>query len=318
MSRTLRTRASPTTIASISLQDAGQMIIVNGSPATSKAVARKIKGINPRYRSLIMDFVSGWVGGSIGIAATHPLDSIRVVKQYQARIAKNNMSYWEIILQIKNTYGLAGFYRGVIPPTVLRGFGLAANRGGYNLASSYFKGEKIQGTWRIWVVGGFAGGCAGVVDMPIQLLKCRAQVKKGLMKESFSLYAQMIKRIWNYEGILAFTNGLIPQLLYTIPSYAFFYAMYDCMVSYDIPVFVAGMVAGTVSWPASVPFDCLRVRMQCQPYNVSFRAVVKDMWRQPVRQWFSGCGATTLRAAPRWGVTMLVIENSNKFLKTNL
>jgi len=317
MSITLRTRASPTTVATISLQDAGQRIIGNGSQATSKAVARKIEGINPRYRSLLIDFVSGWIGGAIGIAATHPLDSIRVVKQYQGRIAKNSMSYWEIVFQIKNTYGLGGFYRGVIPPTVLRGLGLAANRGGYNLATSYFEGEKIMGTWRIWVVGGFAGGCAGVVDMPIQLLKCRAQVKKGLAKESFSLYAQMLKRIWNYEGILAFTNGLVPQLLYSIPAYAFFYAMYDHMVSCDIPVFVAGMVAGTVSWPASVPFDVLRVRMQCQPYNVPFRAVVKDMWRQPVRQWFSGCGATMLRAAPRWGVTMLVIENSNKFLKTN-
>jgi len=315
MSRTLRITALPSVSATVSLQDAGQRLIGSGSPAKSKAGSKKIKDPT-RYKSLFVEFASGWVGGSVGIAATHPLDCIRVVKQYQARIAKNNMSYYEIFSRIKNTYGLSGFYRGLIPPTVLRGISLSANRGGYNIATRWFEGEKINGTWRIWVVGGFAGACAGVVDMPIQLLKCRAQVKRGFYKETLSLYAEMLKRIWKYEGIRAFTNGLIPQLIFSVSSYAMFYAIYDHMVSCDIPVFIAGMVSGTVTWPMVVPFDCMRVRMQCQPYDVSFRSVLNDMWRQPVRQWFSGCGATTLRAAPRWGVTMMAIENSNKFLNT--
>merc|ERR1719189_2071902 len=232
-------------------------------------------------KGLLIDMTSGWVGGAVGIALTHPLDSVRVTKQYQARMSKNNLNYFQIFKQIRYTHGLSGFWRGVLPPTLLRGLGMAANRTGYNIGLQLFKGEQVKGTWRMWVVGSIAGIFTGVVDMPIQLLKCRAQVKVGLTKESFNLYFVMLKRIWKYEGSGAFTNGLTPQLLYSIPSYAIFYALYDQMVSYGCPIFLSGMVAGTMSWPPFLPFDSLRVRMQCQPYNVRFKTVLGDMWRQP-------------------------------------
>jgi len=314
MTRPLRLSQSPSNFGRISLQDVGQRSTRTVGPVKSQEVTQKSVTGNA-HKSLAIEVASGWVGGAVGIAVTHPLDSIRVMKQYQSRIMKNNLSYYRIFSEIKHTHGFVGFYRGIIPPTVLRGLGLGANRAGYNTAMRFFEGEKVQGTWRIWAVGAFAGVCTGVVDMPIHLLKCRAQVKVGLQKESFHAYAVMLKRIWKYEGFRAFTNGLTPQLLYTGSSYAFFYALYDYMVGCDFPVFVAGMVAGTLSWPLAVPFDSLRVRMQCQPYTVPFKYVVEDMWRQPVLRWFSGLGATTLRAAPRWGVTMVAIENCNTILK---
>jgi len=281
---------------------------VGRASATSKKVTSNKNISNPK-KGLLIDMTSGWVGGAVGIAITHPLDSVRVAKQYQARMSKNNLNYFQIFKQIRNTYGFAGFYRGVLPPTLLRGIGMAANRTGYNIGMQLFKGEQIQGTWRIWVVGSLAGICTGVVDMPVQLLKCRAQTKVGLTKETLGLYAKMVQKIWRYEGIRAFTNGLLPQLLYTGISYAMFYAIYDNMILNGFAVFTAGMVAGTVSWPPVLPLDSLRVRMQCQPYNVRFSTVASEMWRQPVRRWFTGLTATTLRAAPRWGITMLAIEN---------
>lgn len=269
---------------------------------------------NRANHSIIIGFVSGWVGGAVGIMATHPLDSIRVVKQYQARVCKNNVRYHEIIRHIRYVHGVSGFYRGVIPPTVLRGLGVSANRAGYNLGMELFKGEKVHGTWRIWVVGGLAGSCSAVVDMPVQLLKCRAQVRIGLTKETFGLYINMAKRIWKYEGFRAFTNGFTPQLLYNGISFALFYAAYDQFTSCGLSPFVAGMTAGLVSWPPVLPLDSLRVRMQCQPVTVGFTTVVVQMWRQPVRLWFTGLGATMLRAAPRWGITMVAVENCNRIL----
>jgi len=280
--------------------------------ATSKTVSNNTIS-NPK-KGLLIEMTSGWVGGAMGIALTHPLDSVRVAKQYQARLSKNNLNYLQIFRQIRNIHGLSGFYRGVLPPTILRGIGMAANRTGYNIGMQLFKGEQVKGTWRMWIVGSIAGIFTGVVDMPVQLLKCRAQVRAGLTKESFSLYSEMVRRIWKYEGIGAFTNGLLPQLAYTGISYALFYALYDYMTSSGFSVFTAGMVAGTLSWPPVVPLDSLRVRMQCQPYNVRLSFVAREMWRQPVKRWFSGLGATTLRAAPRWGMTMMAIENCNKIL----
>jgi len=268
-------------------------------------------GVN---QNILMGFFSGWVGGAVGIMATHPLDSIRVTKQYQARICKNNVRYHEIIRHIRYMHGVSGFWRGVIPPTVLRGLGISANRAGYNLGMQLFKGEKVQGTWRIWVVGGIAGVCTGFVDMPVQLLKCRAQLRMGVRKETFAMYFDMAKRIWRYEGFRAFTNGLTPQLLYNGISFALFYAIYDYTILEGFSPFVAGMTAGVFSWPPVLPLDSLRVRMQGQPVNLGLSTVAGQMWRQPVRIWFTGMGITMLRAAPRWGITMLAIENCNKIL----
>jgi len=264
--------------------------------------------------NIIIGLLSGWLGGAVGIMATHPLDSIRVTKQYQARICKNNVRYREIIRHIRYTHGLAGFYRGVIPPTFLRGLGISANRAGYNAGMHFFEGEQVKGTWRIWAVGGLAGICTGLVDLPVHLLKCRAQVRMGLTKETFSMYLGMARRIYKYEGISAFVNGLIPQLCYSGISFALFYAIYDYIISSGFSPFTAGMFAGLLSWPPVLPFDSLRVRMQCQPVKVGLSTVATQMWRQPVRLWFTGLGVTMLRAAPRWGITMLAIENCNKVL----
>lgn len=321
MTRLLNQQQPEQNPPTISAVDFKHQSISNLVPETKK-VGTKFKPtimtiIPTPYKSVGIEMASGWVGGAVGIAITHPLDSIRVMKQYQTRISKNNLSYFEIFKRVRDTHGFAGFWRGVIPPSVFRGLGLAANRAGYSLGMQFFKEETVKGTWRMWVIGSFAGICGGVIDMPIYLLKCRAQVKVGWTRESFSLYALMLKKIWMYEGISAFTNGLIPQLLFTGTTYAAFYAIYDYIISSGYPVLVAGMIAGTVSWPLGIPFDSLRVRMQCQPYNVPLRTVVKDMWRQPIQLWFTGLGATMLRAAPRWGVTMLAIESCNKVFKDN-
>jgi len=263
-------------------------------------------------RSVFVSMATGWVSGAVGIAATHPIDCVRVTKQYQARIHSNNFPYSQIIRQIREKYGFGGFYRGVIPPTVLRGCGLAANRSGFNFGKKFFRGEKIEGTWRMWIVGGFAGVCTGIVEMPIHLLKCRAQVKAGFANETFMTYAVMLQRIWKYEGLSAFINGLTPQIACSFLSFSLFYALYDCLTASGLPVFLAGMTCGVVSWVPIIPLDSMRVRMQCQPYYVQLRTVVRDMWRQPVTHWFAGMGATALRAAPRWGVTMVLLESCNK------
>jgi len=269
---------------------------------------------NGAYGSILRGFISGWIGGAVGIMATHPLDSIRVIKQYQARVIKNDVKYHEIIRHIRYVHGFSGFYRGVIPPTILRGLGVSANRAGYNLGMQLFKGEEVKGTWRMWVVGSIAGTCTGIVDLPVHLLKCRAQVRVGLTKETFGLYINMAKRIWKYEGFRAFTNGLTPQLLYTGISYALFYAIYDKILLWGFSPCVGGMIAAVLSWPPVLPLDSMRVRMQCQPITVGFSEILGQMWRQPVRLWFSGLGVTVIRAVPRWGITMHIIENCNKIL----
>jgi len=265
-------------------------------------------------KCFIIEITSGSIGGACGIALTHPLDSIRVAKQYHSRISKYNLSYYRIFKKIHATHGVAGFYRGIIPPTMLRGVGLSANRLGYNIGLWLFEGRQIKGTWRMSVVGSIAGIFTGVVDMPIHLLKCRAQVRLGISKETFVLYVEMLKRIWKYEGFRAFTNGLIPQLMYAGISYSIFYVLYDYFLANGFSVFTSGMLAGTLSWPPVVPFDSLRVRMQCQPYTVSFSTVAMEMSRQPIRLWFTGNTFTMLRAAPRWGITMLSVESCNKTL----
>lgn len=282
----------------------------------SKLTKQQACTYSQRKRNLLIEIASGWIGGGAGICVTHPIDSVRVTKQYQARISGNECSYYQILKQIKATHGVSGFYRGVIPPTVLRGGGLAANRAGYYLGMQLFdEGVNVKGTWRIWVVGAFAGFFNAIADMPIQLIKCRAQVKAGLTKETFKLHAETLKSIWKFEGWSAFTNGAVPCITINVFSYGLFYCLYEQMVMNEVPAFAAGMTAGVISWPLFLPLDTLRVRMQCQPYYVRLSVVSGEMLRQPVNQWFAGLGATLLRAGIRFGVTMMAVEQCNKAFK---
>eukprot|EP01084_Bolivina_argentea_P021477 39902_1 len=87
------------------------------------------------------EFISGWIGGALGILSTHPIDTVRVRIQFACQY-KPNVTYYTVITEIKNTIGFRGLYRGVLPPVTFRGLAMGLNRTGYNTSEKYFKSRS--------------------------------------------------------------------------------------------------------------------------------------------------------------------------------
>ena len=85
---------------------------------------------------------------------------------------------------------------------------------------------------------------------------------------------------------------------------------------------LAGGLAGTTSWLATVPLDVIKTRIQSDPLTVGGRYVasgirqcVIDGWRAGGwRVFYRGLGATCLRAFPVNAVTLVVYSKSLMFL----
>ena len=272
--------------------------------------------INP----MSVDFISGWIGGALGIGATHPLDTLRVRMQNASRY-QSNVTYYSLLTQIKHTIGIRGLYRGVLPPVTCRGISMGMNRSAYNSAEKYFTNKEtpLKGK-QLYATGMFAGFWQGVGDHCLYLVKCRAQTTKQIeFQETFRCYYKMGKEITKNEGFKGWRRGFILGVWFSMMTYPIFYCTYDYVRERGYNAAVAGSIGAVLCWPLGLPFDTLRVRIQCcESLETSLTQLAREMFRQPIRTWFVGLGATTFRAAPRYAICMWSIEQSNYYLKRNL
>jgi len=263
--------------------------------------------------------VSGYLGGAAGILATHPLDTIRIQAQY---VSYGEISYRQICKDIYQEFGVLGFYKGVLPPVVLRGLSMGINRWSYDFANNNYPGQNRFG--RSWWLGVFAGGMTGIVETPIHLLKTRVQTGvSGEMSETLSAYMRLGFLCVRDEGFRSLTVGVGPSTILGALSYGMFYVAYDEMILQKYTAMAAGMVSAVLSWPLFYPLEVIRTRLQSTPMKTrwsqefwTFRRKSGMLFGQPFSKWFPGLAVTLTRAVPRWGIVMQVHQLTRNYLRS--
>jgi len=270
--------------------------------------------------------VAGYIGGACGIAFTHPLDTVRIRAQVFAQHAtKKHLTYKDIARDILRSHGSLGFFRGVIPPVILRGLTMGINRWAYSFAdrNCFAKDPYI----RSLLVGGFSGGVLGFFETPIHLLKNRAQTMGNKVQFSESLlgYMRLGHRMVVEEGIRALGCGMSASIWFGVGSYSLFYVFYDGMMAAGFHSFFCGMTAAFFSWPVFYPFDVIRTRQQAKSMKTrwsrqffTFSRTCRELSHGRFPSWFPGLQLTLVRAVPRWGVVMSVHESIKSFLNARL
>lgn len=124
----------------------------------------------------LFEFLAGWVSGALGILVAHPLDTIRVRAQHQSGLGLG-VDYGRDVRFVMRSYGATGFYRGVIPPVVLRGLQWGSMVGTMQLVTPMldrfeYLSKKHHPVQRAAVQGAI-GGClaAGTIGNPVHLIK---------------------------------------------------------------------------------------------------------------------------------------------------
>ncbi|KAL4583899.1 hypothetical protein LXL04_008484 [Taraxacum kok-saghyz] len=255
------------------------------------------------------EFVAGGFGGTAGIMAGYPLDSIRVRQQ-----SSGSGSALRILRHVASTEGPLALYRGMAAPLASVTFQNAMVFQIYAILSRAFD-TSVSSTeppsYKGVALGGIgAGAIQSIMLSPIELIKIRLQLQTQSEKGPLTVAKNILKT----EGYRGLYRGLTITALRDAPSHGFYFWTYEFMreklhpgcrkrgqESFDT-MLVAGGLAGVASWVCCYPLDVVKTRLQAQTPNskVKYNGIV-DCFRKSVRNdgygvLFRGLGTAVSRA----------------------
>ncbi|CAL8141381.1 unnamed protein product [Orchesella dallaii] len=204
----------------------------------------------------------------------------------------------------------------------------------YNLQSSSKTRTKVQGEitqnstnrarnvvcYGNYFIAGCIGGAAQlVVACPVDLVKVQlqSQIHKAAMKGPMDCVVKIVSS----KGILGLYKGLLPQAWRDIPSSGLYFAIYEFLkrqLSFEqestkFAQFMAGGIAGTLSWWSIIPLDVIKSRIQGDSsekpkYKGILHCGSVIMKTHGLKAFFHGFWPLSIRAFPVNGTTWLVYE----------
>ncbi|XP_066889493.1 solute carrier family 25 member 48 isoform X2 [Kogia breviceps] len=221
------------------------------------------------------DFVAGWIGGAASVIVGHPLDTVKVL----------------------------GFFKGMAFPLASIAvynsvvFGVFSNT--QRFLSHHRCQEPEAGSPRVLSDLLLASMVAGVVSVglgaPVDLIKIRLQMQTqpfreanlGLKPRVAALGEQpayqgpvhCIITIVRTEGLAGLYRGASAMLLRDVPGYCLYFIPYVFLSDWITPeahtgpspcaVWLAGGVAGAISWGTATPMDVVKSRLQADGVYVN-------------------------------------------------
>jgi len=233
-----------------------------------------------------------WLGGvaaTIAASITHPLDLTKVRLQ-----ASGDKRMIESIKKTYRTAGTRGLFDG-ISGTWMRQMSYSMCRfWAYEESKKYLGAGKDAPAWKLALAGSMAGGIAGMVGNPAEIVMVRLQgdfakapEKRFNYKNCFDALFRMVRE----EGVSSLARGAAPNVFRAIlmnasqlASYDFFKAELLKTKYFDDNIlchFTASFAAGTVATTVCSPADVLKSRVMnaSGPGSNSTMAVIRSSLR---------------------------------------
>ena len=244
-----------------------------------------------------VEFLSGWIGGSAGILASHPLDVVRVRLQ-SMRVARDARapSIGSVLGSLwRDDGGPRGLMRGIFSPLVVEGAWKAVVFSGFNMASGWLQPAEQAGDppralpYGRHAVASACGGFLGCfISTPMETVKCRLQVARmgtGAALPSLADEVRAGAAIWRTQGVAGLYRGFWYSALAACPSYAVWFPLNDVLLraldaalsgaggggggggggdrgpppQLGVPEqLLCGAVSGGISWVVAFPGDKLK------------------------------------------------------------
>ncbi|KAH6909798.1 dicarboxylic acid transporter [Coprinopsis sp. MPI-PUGE-AT-0042] len=238
-----------------------QKVAASAIPPSPAAVDAAKAGPKPKQP---YPFWLGGVAATIAASITHPLDLTKVRLQ-----ASGDKRMIESIKKTYRTAGTRGLFDG-ISGTWMRQMSYSLCRfWAYDESKKLIGAGKDAPAWKLAAAGSMAGGIAGLVGNPGEIVMVRLQgdfakppEKRFNYKHCFDALFRMVKE----EGVSSLARGAAPNVFRAIlmnasqlASYDFFKAellktkyFNDNIMCHFTASFAAGTVATTVCSPADV------------------------------------------------------------------
>ncbi|XP_052584645.1 solute carrier family 25 member 48 isoform X2 [Peromyscus californicus insignis] len=297
------------------------------------------------------DFAAGWIGGAASVIVGYPLDIVKT--RLQAGVGYGNT--FNCIRMVYKRESVFGFFKGMSFPLASIAvynsvvFGVFSNT--ERFLSRHRYGEPEAGPGRSLSDLLLASMVAGVVSVglggPVDLIKIRLQMQTqpfreanhGLKTRAVALGEQAayhgpihcIATIVRTEGLAGLYRGASAMLLRDIPGYCLYFIPYVFLSEWITPeactgpsphaVWLAGGIAGAISWGTATPMDVVKSRLQADGVYLNRYSGVLDCISQSYRQeglkvFFRGLTVNAVRGFPMSAAMFLGYELSLKALRT--
>ncbi|KAL1533207.1 Mitochondrial arginine transporter bac2 [Salvia divinorum] len=254
------------------------------------------------------EFVAGGFGGTAGIIAGYPLDTLRIRQQ-----SSTEGTAAQIFRRLVAAEGPFSLYRGMAAPLASVTFQNAIAFQTYAILSRAVDGHCSSSndppSYRGVALGGFGtGAIQSLVLSPVELVKIRLQLLRSPTGPR-----DVARSILRAEGWRGLYRGLTITVLRDAPAHGVYFSTYEYTREWLHPgcrkgscesfgtMLLAGGLAGVASWICCYPLDVVKTRLQAQSRLTGKYGGIVDCFRQSVRQegyhvLWRGLGTAVLRA----------------------
>ncbi|CAK8568641.1 unnamed protein product [Lathyrus sativus] len=283
----------------------------------------KIKIRNPSIRRLC----SGAIAGAISRTTVAPLETIRT----HLMVGSSGHSSTEVFNDIMKTDGWKGLFRGNLVNVIRVAPSKAIELFAYDTVNKNLSAKPGEQSKLPVPASLIAGACAGVSSTictyPLELLKTRLTIQRGVYNGLLDAFVKIIKE----EGPAELYRGLTPSLIGVIPYSATNYFAYDTLrKAYrkffkqekigNIETLLIGSAAGAISSTATFPLEVARKQMQVgalsgrQVYKDVLHALVSILEKEGIQGLYRGLGPSCMKLVPAAGISFMCYEACKKIL----
>ncbi|XP_057504244.1 adenine nucleotide transporter BT1, chloroplastic/mitochondrial-like [Actinidia eriantha] len=287
---------------------------------------RKVKIANPSLRRLI----SGAIAGAVSRTAVAPLETIRT----HLMVGSSGHSTSEVFHSIMKTDGWKGLFRGNMVNVIRVAPSKAIELFAYDTVNKTLSPKPGEQPKLPIPASLVAGACAGVsstlVTYPLELVKTRLTIQRGVHDGLFDAFIKILQE----GGPGELYRGLTPSLIGVIPYAATNYFAYDTLrKAYrkifkqekigNIETLLIGSAAGAISSSATFPLEVARKQMQVgalsgrRVYKHVLHALSSILEQEGIQGLYKGLGPSCMKLVPAAGISFMCYEACKRILVEN-
>ncbi|KAI5665239.1 hypothetical protein M9H77_24562 [Catharanthus roseus] len=250
----------------------------------------RVKISNPSLRRLI----SGAIAGAVSRTAVAPLETIRT----HLMVGSCGHSTMEVFQDIMKNEGWKGLFRGNLVNVIRVAPSKAVELFAYDTVKKQLTpkpGEQpIIPIPASPIAGAVAGISSTLLTYPLELLKTRLTVQRGVYKGLFDAFLKIVRE----EGPAELYRGLTPSLQ----------TLFKEEEIGNIATLLIGSAAGAISSSATFPLEVARKHMQAGALNGrQYRNMLHAL----------GLGPSCMKLVPAAGISFMCYEACKKILVEN-
>lgn len=297
-----------------------------GVVKNKKRLRPKVKVSNPSLRRLI----SGALAGAVSRTAVAPLETIRT----HLMVGSSGHSTTEVFNNIIQHDGWKGLFRGNLVNVIRVAPSKAIELFAYDTVNKNLSPKPGEQPKLCIPPSLIAGACAGVsstlVTYPLELLKTRLTIQRGVYDGLFDAFIKILQE----GGPGELYRGLTPSLIGVIPYAATNYFAYDTLrKAYrkvfkqekigNIETLLIGSAAGAMSGSATFPLEVARKHMQVgavsgrQVYKNVLHALASIIEQEGIQGLYRGLGPSCMKLVPAAGISFMCYEACKRILVEN-